>query len=95
MPAGVSWNTYLKGVAVMLVSMAAGSQTVHLMYKPLEVQLSYMYSLTHTRFVSVVYIKIRKWKFQKPMDHYSNELDVNDNRQPYHMAFNNMKLHTL
>ncbi|XP_076070666.1 ubiquinol-cytochrome c reductase complex assembly factor 6-like [Mytilus galloprovincialis] len=36
MPAGVSWNTYLKGVAVMLVSMAAGSQTVHLMYKPLE-----------------------------------------------------------
>ncbi|XP_052068517.1 protein brawnin-like [Mytilus californianus] len=36
MPAGVSWSTYLKGVAVMLVSMAAGSQTVHLMYKPLE-----------------------------------------------------------
>ncbi|XP_071134572.1 ubiquinol-cytochrome c reductase complex assembly factor 6-like [Mytilus edulis] len=36
MPAGVSWNTYLKGVAVMLVAMAAGSQTVHLMYKPLE-----------------------------------------------------------
>lgn len=67
MPAGVSWNTYLKGVAVMLVSMAAGSQTVHLMYKPLEVQLSYMYSLTYTRFVSVVYKKKRIWKTYGPL----------------------------
>ena len=36
MPAGVSWPTYLKFVTAAGLSMVAGAQTVHALYKPLE-----------------------------------------------------------
>lgn len=36
MPAGVSWSTYLKFTAAALLSMFAGSQVVHVYYKPLN-----------------------------------------------------------
>lgn len=36
MPAGVSWSEYLKFFVSAMVSMAAGSQIVHMYYKPLK-----------------------------------------------------------
>lgn len=36
MPAGVSWPTYLKFTTAALLSMFAGSQVVHVYYKPLN-----------------------------------------------------------
>ena len=36
MPAGVSWPTYLKFSIAAALSMIAGAQTVHHVYKPLE-----------------------------------------------------------
>lgn len=36
MPAGVSWNAYVKFLCASLVTMFAGSQTVHIIYRPLE-----------------------------------------------------------
>lgn len=36
MPAGVSVFTYVRFLSAALLSMAAGSQTVHLYYRPLE-----------------------------------------------------------
>jgi len=36
MPAGVSWQTYLKFSVAAAFSMIAGAQTVHAVYKPLE-----------------------------------------------------------
>lgn len=36
MPAGVSWSTYLKFVTAAFLSMALGSQVVHLYYRPLN-----------------------------------------------------------
>lgn len=36
MPAGVSWGEYLKFMSCALLSMMAGSQLVHMYYKPLE-----------------------------------------------------------
>ncbi|XP_022210465.1 protein BRAWNIN [Drosophila obscura] len=36
MPAGVSWAQYSKFLASAMLAMMAGSQAVHLYYKPLE-----------------------------------------------------------
>jgi len=36
MPAGVGWSRYLKFSASALLSMMAGSQVVHLYYRPLD-----------------------------------------------------------
>jgi len=36
MPAGVSTYTYVKFATAALVSMALGSQTVHVIYRPLQ-----------------------------------------------------------
>lgn len=36
MPAGVSWPSYIKFFAAAMLSMMAGAQTVHLIYRPLE-----------------------------------------------------------
>ncbi|XP_044736278.1 protein brawnin [Chrysoperla carnea] len=36
MPAGVSWPTYLKFFAAAMLSMMAGSQVVHMYYRPLD-----------------------------------------------------------
>lgn len=36
MPAGVDWPTYLKFAAAALLSMFAGAQVVHTVYKPLQ-----------------------------------------------------------
>lgn len=36
MPAGVSWGTYLKFFSAAMVSMMAGSQLVHIYYRPLD-----------------------------------------------------------
>lgn len=36
MPAGVDWPTYLKFVAAAMCAMLAGSQVVHVIYKPLQ-----------------------------------------------------------
>lgn len=36
MPAGVSWSEYIKFFVSAMVSMAAGSQLVHMYYKPLK-----------------------------------------------------------
>ena len=36
MPAGVSWPTYLKFSLAATLSMIAGAQTVHHIYRPLE-----------------------------------------------------------
>ena len=36
MPAGVSWPTYLKFATAAGLSMVAGAQTVHALYKPLD-----------------------------------------------------------
>jgi len=36
MPAGVSWPTYLKFSLAAALSMIAGAQTVHAVYKPLD-----------------------------------------------------------
>ena len=36
MPAGVSWPTYIKFATAAGLSMVAGAQTVHLLYKPLD-----------------------------------------------------------
>ncbi|XP_013118401.2 ubiquinol-cytochrome-c reductase complex assembly factor 6 [Stomoxys calcitrans] len=36
MPAGVSWGQYLKFMSCAVLSMMAGSQLVHMYYKPLE-----------------------------------------------------------
>jgi len=36
MPAGVSWPTYLKFSVAAALSMIAGAQTVHAVYKPLD-----------------------------------------------------------
>jgi len=37
MPAGVSWSTYLRFATVAMLTMMAGSQTVHMIYRPLDV----------------------------------------------------------
>ena len=37
MPAGVSWAVYLRHCSAAMLAMLAGSQTVHIIYKPLEV----------------------------------------------------------
>ncbi|KAI0218813.1 hypothetical protein LSAT2_029535, partial [Lamellibrachia satsuma] len=36
MPAGVSWGTYLRFATVAMLTMMAGSQTVHMIYRPLD-----------------------------------------------------------
>ncbi|XP_073987439.1 ubiquinol-cytochrome c reductase complex assembly factor 6 sloth 2 [Rhodnius prolixus] len=36
MPAGVSWPQYLKVVTAALISMFAGAQIVHNVYRPLD-----------------------------------------------------------
>lgn len=36
MPAGVGWGEYLRTATVVLLTMAAGSQTVHYWYRPLD-----------------------------------------------------------
>lgn len=36
MPAGVSWGQYLKFMSCAMLSMMAGSQLVHMYYKPLQ-----------------------------------------------------------
>lgn len=36
MPAGVTWGTYLKGVTAALLSMFAGAQAVHIVFRPLD-----------------------------------------------------------
>ena len=36
MPAGVSWGRYLRFTAAAFASMMAGSQFVHMYYRPLE-----------------------------------------------------------
>lgn len=36
MPAGVTWSVYLKGVTAALLSMFAGAQAVHVIYRPLD-----------------------------------------------------------
>jgi len=36
MPAGVSWPKYLKFLTAGLLTMMAGSQTIHIIYNPLE-----------------------------------------------------------
>ncbi|EDV99977.1 protein BRAWNIN [Drosophila grimshawi] len=36
MPAGVSWGQYTKFLGSALLAMMAGSQAVHLYYKPLD-----------------------------------------------------------
>ncbi|XP_073832461.1 ubiquinol-cytochrome c reductase complex assembly factor 6 sloth 2 [Musca autumnalis] len=36
MPAGVSWGQYLKFMSCAVLSMMAGSQLVHMYYKPLQ-----------------------------------------------------------
>ncbi|XP_030569554.1 uncharacterized protein C12orf73 homolog [Drosophila novamexicana] len=36
MPAGVSWGQYMKFLGSAMLAMMAGSQAVHLYYKPLE-----------------------------------------------------------
>ncbi|XP_054729001.1 ubiquinol-cytochrome-c reductase complex assembly factor 6 [Anastrepha obliqua] len=36
MPAGVSWGQYMKFLSAAMLSMMAGSQLVHLYYKPLN-----------------------------------------------------------
>lgn len=36
MPAGVSWSEYLRFATAALLSMFAGSQTVHMYYRPLD-----------------------------------------------------------
>ena len=47
MPAGVSWPRYLTFFAASLASGLAGSQVVHLFYKPNLVRLSHFLSLGH------------------------------------------------
>ncbi|KAH3892807.1 hypothetical protein DPMN_016937 [Dreissena polymorpha] len=37
MPAGVTWGVYLSTLTVSLLAMLAGAQTVHFVYRPLEV----------------------------------------------------------
>ena len=37
MPAGVSWPIYLKHATIGLLTMFAGAQTVHMIYRPLDV----------------------------------------------------------
>lgn len=39
MPAGVPTGTYMKGVLAAVISTFAGSQTVHLYYRPLDVSM--------------------------------------------------------
>lgn len=36
MPAGVPWRTYLTFLSAAMLSMIAGSQVVHMYYKPLS-----------------------------------------------------------
>ncbi|XP_028898253.1 uncharacterized protein LOC114804376 [Zeugodacus cucurbitae] len=36
MPAGVSWGQYMKFLSAAMLSMMAGSQLVHMYYKPLD-----------------------------------------------------------
>lgn len=36
MPAGVTWSAYMKGLTACALAVAAGSQTVHLIYQPLK-----------------------------------------------------------
>ena len=36
MPAGVSWGQYLKFMSCAMLAMMAGSQAVHMYYKPLQ-----------------------------------------------------------
>lgn len=36
MPAGVTWNAYAKFLGASLIAMFAGSQSVHVIYRPLE-----------------------------------------------------------
>ncbi|XP_059617026.1 ubiquinol-cytochrome-c reductase complex assembly factor 6 [Phlebotomus argentipes] len=36
MPAGVSWGQYIRFFVAAMLSMAAGSQAVHMYYKPLK-----------------------------------------------------------
>jgi len=36
MPAGVSWGTYIKYTLAAGLSMVAGAQTVHQLYRPLD-----------------------------------------------------------
>lgn len=41
MPAGMSWSKYITFVTAAILSMMAGSQTVHGIYQPLKVSLPY------------------------------------------------------
>lgn len=36
MPAGVSWSTYIKFSTAAMLSMLAGSQIIHNIYRPLD-----------------------------------------------------------
>lgn len=36
MPAGVTWGVYLRYTAAALLSMMAGSQVVHMYYRPMD-----------------------------------------------------------
>jgi len=36
MPFGISWGRYLAGMAGAMISMLAGAQTVHMIYKPMQ-----------------------------------------------------------
>lgn len=36
MPAGVSWGQYLRYTAAAMLSMFAGAQTVHMLYRPMD-----------------------------------------------------------
>lgn len=36
MPAGVNWPTYLKFFTAAMFAMMAGSQTVHIIYQPMQ-----------------------------------------------------------
>lgn len=36
MPAGVTWGVYLKFATAAMLSMLAGSQVVHMLYRPLD-----------------------------------------------------------
>ena len=45
MPAGVSWSMYLRLTFAATLAMAAGSQMVHLIYRPLDVSMYYVYCI--------------------------------------------------
>lgn len=39
MPAGLTWSQYTKLLTAAFLSFAAGAQTVHLIYRPLDVRI--------------------------------------------------------